>query len=72
MNCLYCKNTIPSGRLEFLLEYGRTITCINCTNEQKTIGYMDYGHKTAPQLVMCPSNARETLRIMDRANRRAR
>lgn len=72
MNCVYCKTSIPTGRLEFLMEYNRTITCIQCTSEQKTIGYMDYGHKTAPQLVMCPSNAKETRRILERANRRAR
>jgi hypothetical protein len=33
---------------------------------------MDYGHKTAPQLVMVPANAKETIRKLDRANRRAR
>ena len=33
---------------------------------------MDWGHKTAPSLVMVPSNATQTIRILDRANRRAR
>lgn len=72
MNCIYCRSNIPEGRIEFLVENNRAITCINCTTEQKAVGYMDYGHKTAPQLVLCPANARETKRILDRANRRAR
>jgi hypothetical protein len=72
MNCIYCKVLIPEGRLEFLNEYHRTLTCVGCSDEKRAIGYMDYGHKTAPQLVLCPSNARETKRILDRANRRAR
>lgn len=72
MNCVYCHDPIPVGRLEFLTEYNRTLTCLGCSTEQRAIGYMDYGHKTAPQLVLCPSNATETRRILDRANRRAR
>jgi hypothetical protein len=72
MNCIHCHDTIPGGRLEFILEYNRTPTCVKCTTEQRAIGYMDYGHKTAPQLVLCPSNATETRRILNRANRRAR
>jgi hypothetical protein len=40
--------------------------------ENRAMGWMDYGHKTAPQLVMVPSNATETIRKLDRANRRAR
>lgn len=72
MKCIYCRDDIPVGRLEFLMENKRMMTCISCTTEQRTVGYMDYGHKTAPQLVLCPSNAKETRRILDRANRRAR
>lgn len=72
MHCVYCHNTIPSGRLEFLMETGRRLVCLECSNEGHAVGYMDWGHKTAPQLVMVPSNARETIRILERANRRAR
>ena len=72
MNCVYCRSDIPEGRLEFLIENNRTLTCIGCSTEQRAVGYMDYGHKTAPQLVLCPANATETKRILERANRRAR
>lgn len=72
MNCRYCNSSIPEGRLEFLLEYNKTITCVSCTTEQRAVGYMDWGHKTAPSLVMVPANAKETIRKLDRANRRAR
>jgi hypothetical protein len=72
MNCIYCHATIPEGRLEFLIDYNRTKTCIDCSSEQKAVGFMDWGHKTAPQLVLCPANATETKRILQRANRRAR
>ena len=54
------------------METGRNIVCKECSAEQKAVGYMDWGHKTAPSLVMVPSNAKETIRILDRANRRAR
>lgn len=33
---------------------------------------MNFSHKTAPSLVMVPANAKETIRILDRANRRSR
>ena len=72
MNCIYCNDIIPEGRLEFLTENNRLRTCIDCSTEQRVVGYMDWQHKTAPSLVMVPSNAKETIRILDRANRRAR
>jgi len=72
MNCIYCRTDIPSERAEFLIENNRRATCINCSTEQRAVGFMDWNHKTAPQLVMVPSNATETIRILDRANRRAR
>jgi uncharacterized protein YaiE (UPF0345 family) len=72
MNCRYCHSDIPEGRLEFLIEYNKIITCVSCSNEQRAVGYMDWGHKTAPSLVMVPANATETIRKLNRANRRAR
>ena len=72
MNCVYCNDIIPDGRLEFLRENGRMMVCINCSTETRVMGFMDWNHKTAPQLVMVSSNATETIRILDRANRRAR
>ena len=72
MLCNYCKNNIDEDRLEFLIEYNRPIVCKDCSVEQRAIGFMDWGHKTAPSLVMVPANATETIRKLDRANRRAR
>lgn len=72
MICVYCQSMIDNDRLEFLMESNRTLVCKDCSTEQRAVGWMDYGHKTAPQLVMCPANAKETIRKLDRANRRAR
>lgn len=72
MNCVSCFGDIDSERYEFLIEFNRPMICKNCSTEQRAVGFMDYGHKTAPQLVLCPSNAKETRRILERANRRAR
>lgn len=72
MTCTYCKGHIDQDRLEFLAEYKKPMVCVECSTEQRVVGYMDWEHKTAPQLVMVASNAKETIRILDRANRRAR
>jgi hypothetical protein len=63
---------IDSDRLEFLQDYNRPLVCKECSTEQRAVGFMDWGHKTAPSLVMVPANANETIRILNRANRRAR
>ena len=72
MLCTYCNSMIDSDRLEFLQETGRTLVCKDCSVETRAVGFMDWGHKTAPSLVMVPANAKETIRKLDRANRRAR
>lgn len=72
MDCLYCKNEIDFDRYEFLVESGRQMICQHCSTEDRAVGFMDWGHKTAPSLVMVPYNAKETIRILNRANRRAR
>jgi hypothetical protein len=72
MLCNYCKNDIDEDRLEFLIQYNRPTVCKDCSVEQRAVGFMDWGHKTAPSLVMVPANATETIRKLDRANRRAR
>lgn len=70
--CRKCKGEIPVERLDFLLEYKKALTCIKCSNEGSVSGFMDYGHKTAPQLVLVPNDNTEALRIAKRAFRRAR
>lgn len=72
MTCMHCKSLIDQERYQFLEEFNRPMICKECSTEQRAMGWMDYSHKTAPQLVMVPSNAKETIRILDRANRRAR
>lgn len=72
MNCAYCNEDVGFDRYEFLIETGRKIVCKDCSVENHAVGFMDWGHKTAPSLVMVPANATETIRILDRANRRAR
>jgi hypothetical protein len=72
MNCIYCDDAIDYDRYEFLVETGRKIICKGCSVENRAVGYMDFNHKTAPSLVMVPANATQTIRILDRANRRAR
>jgi hypothetical protein len=72
MLCRYCQSMIDSDRLEFLQDYNRPLVCKECSTEQRAVGFMDWGHKTAPSLVMVPANANETIRILNRANRRAR
>jgi hypothetical protein len=59
-------------RYQFLIETNRKIICRECSTENKAVGFMNYSHKTAPDLVVCPANAKESLRILHRANRRAR
>ena len=72
MLCNYCKSVIDEDRVDFLTEYNRPMVCKDCSVEQRAVGFMDWGHKTAPSLVMVPANATETIRKLDRANRRAR
>lgn len=48
------------------------MVCKDCSSEQRAVGFMSWDHKTAPSLVMVPANAKETIRILDRANRRGR
>lgn len=72
MICIYCKDTVPSGRAEFLIETNRSATCLSCSAEQRAVGYMDWQHKTAPNIVIVPSDDKQTVRLLDRMNRRAR
>lgn len=72
MKCTYCKIHIDFDRYEFLVETGRKLICKDCSVEQKAVGFLDWSHKTAPSLVMVPANATQTIRKLDRANRRSR
>lgn len=69
--CYYCSDEIPAEREEFLVSTNRKITCIECSSETKLTGFMDFNHKTAPQLVILPEDP-EIKRIAKRAFCRAR
>lgn len=56
-------------RLEILPD---TQTCVECSTEEKKVGFMDWGHKTAPELVMVDSNDKENMRRAARINSRSR
>ena len=71
-DCKKCKKPIPQERLEFLLEFKKDRVCVKCSNEGTFSGFMDYGHKTAPQLVIVPNNNTEALRVAKRAFKRSR
>lgn len=72
MNCKKCQNKIPNERLEFLLEYKKDLTCVNCSNEGTFSGFLSFGHKTAPELVIVNNNNKESLRLAKRAFKRSR
>lgn len=72
MLCQDCGKHIDDDRAEFIRLAKKRPTCIEHSNESKLSGLMDYGHKTAPQLVILPPNNKEIERIAKRAFRRAR
>lgn len=67
--CKHCSCVIPEARLEIL---PNTETCVNCSTEQKHVGFMDWYHKTAPELVFVPANDKENLRRAIRVSNRCR
>jgi hypothetical protein len=71
MLCRVCKAPIPKERVEAT---GGSDLCIDCAADRvgRRIGFMDYGHKTAPSLVMLQASDTEAVRRATRAFRRAR
>lgn len=67
--CDTCGNSIPAARIAALPD---TTTCVNCSRETKKVGFMDWYHKTAPELVMVDSGDKENLRRAQRVNARSR
>ena len=67
--CDTCFDEIPQARIEAIPE---TTTCVNCSREQKKVGFMDWYHKTAPELVMISPDNKENLRRAQRVNARSR
>lgn len=67
--CDTCGSVIPQARVEAL---PNTTTCVGCSRESKMVGFMDWYHKTAPELVMVSSGDVENLRRAQRVNSRSR
>lgn len=44
-SCIYCEGNIPQARVDA----GYHRTCVNCSDEVRHVGLMDYEHKTAGQ-----------------------
>lgn len=58
-NCCKCGCEIPALRLEAL---PNTTTCVGCSRVKSYVGLMDWGHKTAPEIVMLDPDDKENLR----------
>jgi hypothetical protein len=69
--CEHCNTPIDPDRAEFLTETGKPLTCPQHSNEQKKMTLMEYGHKTAGQIVIIPDNP-EAKRLALRAYHRSR
>jgi hypothetical protein len=67
--CAKCGCEIPAMRLEAL---PNTTTCVGCSRVAGYVGFMDWGHKTAPEIVMIPGDDRENLRRAAAINERRR
>jgi hypothetical protein len=67
-DCHYCGHPIDPERLECL---PKTKTCVKCSDVRMPMALMDYGHKTAPSLVIVGDDS-EQRRLALRAFRRAR
>ena len=69
MKCSHCNAQITPARLEILPD---TKTCALCSTEQRRVGFLVYGHKTAGEVVIIDGGNREAVRQAERAYRRAR
>jgi hypothetical protein len=67
--CKNCQKNIPKARLEVLPD---TETCVGCSEAKPMMGFMDWAHKTAPELVMVNTGDKENVRRAQRINKRAR
>jgi hypothetical protein len=67
--CKNCEKKIPKARLEVL---PNTETCVGCSEAKPMMGFMDWAHKTAPELVIVNPDDKENLRRAKRINSRAR
>jgi hypothetical protein len=67
--CKNCEKNIPKARQEALPGVD---TCVGCSEAKPMMGFMDWAHKTAPELVMVSTANPENIRRAKRINVRAR
>lgn len=71
MKCGVCGCAIPAERAAFLKSTSRPQACIKCSEESPKLALLEYGHKTAPSLVVIGSD-HEAQRLAWAAYRRKR
>jgi len=69
MLCEICNEPIPQERLDAI---PGTTRCVRHSGVVKLMGLMDYGHKTAPSLVVLDPENKEAVRLARRAFNRSR
>ena len=67
--CVTCKCIIPTGRIEAIPD---VTTCIRCSTVKPYKGFMDWYHKTAPEIVIIPAEDKENIRRAARISCRSR
>jgi len=67
--CSKCGCQIPPARRNAIPS---TSTCVKCSTVAPYVGFMDWGHKTAPEIVMIPADDRENIRRARAINERRR
>jgi hypothetical protein len=68
-HCTECGNDIGELRLECMPD---TDTCVKCSKATGYVGFMDWSHKTAPELVLINSADKENIRRATAINERRR
>lgn len=68
-HCVCCNSVIPPGRIEAIPDVS---TCVKCSKVKPYVGFMDWYHKTAPEIVIIPAEDRENIRRASRISCRSR
>lgn len=67
--CISCNSIIPAGRIEAI---PNVTTCVKCSKVKPYVGFMDWHHKTAPEIVILSSENPENIRRAQRISSRSR
>lgn len=68
-NCDKCGTVIPNNRL---LAIPNVKVCVRCSDVKEYVGFMDWEHKTAPEIVLVKGDDLENLRRARAINERKR